>query len=93
MTPQAITEAVAQLQGSAQIQQAKASLLTPLFTSGDPSAYVKAEQEFDKNADYRIFQLKNMNPQQAALYLAKIPKQEQDELRSKAAALRTMKVF
>ena len=93
MTPQAITEAVAQLQGSAQIQQAKASLLTPLFTSGDPSAYVKAEQEFDKNADYRIFQLKNMNPQQAALYLAKMPKQEQDELRSKAAALKTMKVF
>ena len=93
MTPQAITEAVAQLQGSAQIQQAKASLLTPLFNAGDPSAYIKAEQNFDKNADYRIFQLKNMNPQQGALYLSKMPKSEQDDLRAKASALKDMKVF
>lgn len=93
MTPQAIGEAVAQLQGSAQIQQAKAQVLTPLFTAGDPSAYIKAEQEFDKNADYRIFQLKNMNAQQAAVFLSKLPQAEQASLRAKAQALKAMKVF
>jgi hypothetical protein len=57
MTQPAINEAVAQLQASAQVQQAKAQVLTPLYNAGNPQAYNTAEQQFDKNADFRVWQI------------------------------------
>lgn len=74
MTPDAINEAVSQLKAGAQVQQAKAQLLTPLFSSGDPAAYLAAEQKFDRAADFRVWQItsetKGMNPTQIQQYFA-----------------------
>ena len=73
MTQSAINSAVEQLKASAQVAQAKSQLLTPLFNAQKPADYSNAEQTFDKNADYRLWQIsadtKNMAPAQIVNYL------------------------
>lgn len=59
MTTDAVQQAVGQLQASAQVAQAKAQLMTPHFNAGNTGAYNTTEQTFDKNADYRVFQIIN----------------------------------
>ena len=93
MTPDAIDEAVAQLSASAQVQQSKAELLTPLFNSGNAKGYNSAEQAFDKNADYRLWQLANMTQEQAAAFRAKVGDKTWAALQQKLAALKGLKVF
>jgi hypothetical protein len=77
MTQDAISQAVAQLKASAQVAQAKAQLLTPKYNAitSNPAAagdYNTSEQQFDKNADYRVFQMvndtKGMNSDQIKSY-------------------------
>ncbi len=93
MTVAAIQEAVDELQASAKMQQAKASVLTPLYNAGKAAAYNTAEQQFDNNADYRIWQIKaatqGMNAQQMQTWLAAhhISPQQFTEINAKRKAL------
>jgi len=73
----AINEAVDNLVGATQQFQAKARLLSPIAARRDPVAYQNAEVAFDKVADPRIFQWKNIqNPLQQAAFLRGVAKQD-----------------
>jgi hypothetical protein len=93
MTQGAINTAVDQLQAAAQVQQAKAQLLTPHYNAGNTANYLSTEQQFDKNADYRVFQLHGMTPQQAQTYRAQMGEKAWAELQTKAKALKGLGVF
>lgn len=73
----AINEAVDNLVGATQQSQAKAQIMSPYAAKRDPVGYQNAEIAFDKVADPRIFQWKNIqNPQQQAAFLQGVAKQD-----------------
>lgn len=73
----AINEAVDNLVGATQQAQAKAQIMSQYAAKRDPVGYQNAELAFDKVADPRIFQWKNIqNPQQQALFMQNLAKQD-----------------
>lgn len=93
MTPQAIQEAVTDLNAATDVTMAKARLLQPLATNRNAPQYEQTETKFDQNADPRLFKLQSMSPQQAQAFLQKLSPQEQQSLRTKLANLKQMGVF
>ena len=88
MTPAAMQDAASQLGAATQAQQAKAQYMTPIYNAGKTADYNNAEQEFDKSADYRLWQLKDMNPAQTLQFRAQIGEKQWGELKAKAQALK-----
>jgi hypothetical protein len=92
MVAPAINEAVDSIKAINVKKQAKAQVLGPINGRNDPVTYNATEQEFDRAADPRIFQWKNIaDPTQRAAYGAMILKQD-PTLADKAQALQAMGV-
>ena len=79
MTQGAIGEAVDNLVGASQMTQAKARLLQGDYNARNPQAYNQKEMIFDQNADPRIWQFQNMNPQQRQAFKASMTPDEQQQ--------------
>jgi hypothetical protein len=90
MTEVAIDEAANNLVAANNMLQAKLKLVQTHGNNRDPIAYQQTEQNFDLHADPRIWQLKNMKPDDAAKYLKELPPQVQNDLRVHAQALKKM---
>lgn len=93
MTKEAILEAADNISGAQSMVQAKTELLTKHANARDPSAYSKAEVQFDQNADPRLWQLKNMDQASAQKWLAAQPPSVQADLRRRAGNLKMLGVL
>lgn len=93
MNPAAIKEAADNIIGVNEMMKAKLTVLSPAGNARDPLAYQQAEAKFDKVADPRVFQIVHMPPDEAAKFLAKLPKEVQADLRARARLLKDMGVF
>jgi hypothetical protein len=93
MTKEAIAEAADNISGAQSMIQAKAGLLEQHANARNPAAYTKAEIQFDKNADPRLWQLKNMDAATAQKWLASQPPSVQADLRRRAGNLKLLGVL
>lgn len=93
MTPEAIAEAADNLSGAQSMIQAKSGLLEQHANARNPEAYTKAELQFDKNADPRLWQLKNMDAATAQKWLSSQPPSVQADLRRRAGNLKMLGVL
>lgn len=77
MTVQAIQEAVRNLTGQYQMVQAKTGLLQQFANSNDAAGYTRAESQFDKNADPRIWEWQSIqDPAERQKFALKVSKQD-----------------
>lgn len=77
MTVQAIKEAVRNLTGQYQMVQAKTGLLQQFANSNDAAGYTRAESQFDKNADPRIWEWQSIqDPAERQQFALKVSKQD-----------------
>ncbi|BAN24644.1 putative uncharacterized protein [Caballeronia insecticola] len=93
MTQGAIGEAVDNLVGASQMTQAKARLLQSDYNSRNPQTYNQKEMTFDQNADPRIWQFQNMNPQQRQAFKASMTSDEQQQFGKQIRALTSLGVL
>jgi hypothetical protein len=73
--------------------QAKARLLQGDFNSRNPQAYSQKEMTFDQNADPRIWQFQNMNPQQRQAFKASMTPAQQASFGKQMRNLESLGVF
>jgi Lhr-like helicase len=93
MTPDAIKEAVSNLQGANEMVKAKTALLAPHAASRDPVAYSQKEITFDQNADPRIWQWMSIrDPNQKKAFAAQVMQQDPN-FPKKIQALEQLGVF
>ena len=77
MTPAAISEAVENLSGAQGMTQAKAQFLAPVAAQRDVSAYMAAEQAFDRAADPRVWQYESLaDPARKRTFLQGVMKED-----------------
>jgi hypothetical protein len=93
MNKDAINEAADNLVGASQMTQAKARLLQGDFNSRNPQAYSQKEMTFDQNADPRIWQFQNMNPQQRQAFKASMTPAQQASFGKQMRNLESLGVF
>ena len=90
MIASAIKEASEQAKATVQMNQSKASFLTPHYLSGHSETYIPAEVNFDKNADPRIWQMANMKPEEAAKFIGTFPPEVALQIQAQRAELKKM---
>jgi len=93
MQPQAIKDAVDGLIARAQMTQARTGALQPYALNRDPAGFQSTASRFDAIADPRLWQMRNMTPQQLQAFTAKMPASDAQQLMQKYQAASQMGAF
>ncbi len=93
MQPAAIKEAVDGLIAREQMTQARTGALQPYAINRDPAGFQSASSRFDTIADPRLWQMRNMTPQQLQAFTARMPAADAQQLMQKYQAASQMGVF
>jgi hypothetical protein len=93
MQPDAINEAVDNLVGANEMVKAKTKFLQAPALKRDPKAYSENEIQFDQNADPRVWQLKNMPPENQGAFVKKMDPATAADLLKRIQTLKKMGAY